>query len=176
MAGSASEGKLVPQRQAIGGQKRVQKRKQRSDTWTQAQVREFMAVLAESCNASEAARAVGKCRQGAYDRRRRDPAFARAWDAALDQGYAELELLLMRAALHGSESEEITLDGEGAVKTRKVKRAPNLSVGLRLWQHYRERVAKIRGTSDDAGPTPEEQAQVRRALAEIRRRRAAAGE
>ncbi|MCI4589869.1 hypothetical protein MOK15_07165 [Sphingobium sp. BYY-5] len=169
-------GALVAQRQKTGGAVRTQLRKPRKDGWSKTQVAEFMAVLAETCNVSEAARAVGKCRARAYDRRRSDPAFASAWNAALDQGYVEIEMMLMRAALYGSESEETVLDSEGAVKTRKVKRAPNLTVALRLWQHYRDKVAKIRGeTGVDRPDSADAVARVRDVLDEIRRRRAAAG-
>lgn len=178
----AGEAALVPQRQARAGGARVQQRRERRDAWTKAEERAFLATLAECCNISEAARAIGKCRQGAYDRRKRRAAFARAWDEALEQGYCEIEMALMRAALFGSESEEIVLDGDGAVKSRKVKRAPNLSIGLRLLQHHRARVATIRaaaggrggGGRGGGGPdTADAKARVRKVLDEIRRRRAA---
>ena len=111
----AEEAALVPQRQARASGARVQQRRERRDAWTKAEERAFLATLAECCNISEAARAIGKCRQGAYDRRKRRAAFARAWDEALEQGYCEIEMALMRAALFGSESEEIVLDGDGAL-------------------------------------------------------------
>lgn len=178
----AGEAALVPQRQARASGARVQQRRERRDAWTKAEERAFLATLAECCNISEAARAIGKCRQGAYDRRKRRAAFARAWDEALEQGYCEIEMALMRAALFGSESEEVVLDGDGAVKSRKVKRAPNLSIGLRLLQHHRARVATIRaaaggrgdGGRGGGGPdTADAKARVRKVLDEIRRRRAA---
>ena len=167
----AGEAALVPQRQARASGARVQQRRERRDAWTKAEERAFLATLAECCNISEAARAIGKCRQGAYDRRKRR-------DEALEQGYCEIEMALMRAALFGSESEEIVLDGDGAVKSRKVKRAPNLSIGLRLLQHHRARVTTIRaaagGRGGGGGPdTADAKARVRKVLDEIRRRRAA---
>ncbi len=178
----AEEAALVPQRQARASGARVQQRRERRDAWTKAEERAFLATLAECCNISEAARAIGKCRQGAYDRRKRRAAFARAWDEALEQGYCEIEMALMRAALFGSESEEIVLDGDGAVKSRKVKRAPNLSIGLRLLQHHRARVTTIRAAAGGGGgggrggggpDTADAKARVRKVLDEIRRRRAA---
>jgi hypothetical protein len=175
-AAAKGKGARVAQRQKAGGAVRTQLRKVRKDGWTGAEVTEFMAVLAETCNASEAARAVGKCRAGAYDRKRRDPEFSRAWDAALDEGYAEIEMMLMRAALFGSESEEVVTDGEGVVKSRKVKRAPSLTLGLQLWQRYRDRVAKIRAEAGVERPDSADAVErVRGVLEEIRRRRAAAG-
>ncbi|HUD93408.1 hypothetical protein [Sphingobium sp.] len=176
MVGEKKRGALVAQRQKAGGGPRAQLRKARKDSWTRSEVTEFMAVLAETCNVSEAARAVGKCRAGAYDRKARDPVFARAWDAALEQGYAEIEMMLMRAALFGSETEEVVSDGDGAVKTRKVKRAPSLTLGLQLWQRYRDRVAKIRTEAGGERPDSADAVErVRGVLEEIRRRRATAG-
>lgn len=177
MAEQAKRGALVVQRQKAGDAVRPQKRKARKDGWNKAEIAEFMEVLAETCNASEAARAVGKSRAGAYGRRARDPSFSQGWDAALDQGYAEIEMMLMRAALFGSESEEVVTDGEGVVKTRKVKRAPNLTLGLQLWQRYRERVTKIRAEAGVERPDSASAVErVRGVLEEIRRRRAVAGE
>lgn len=135
---------LVPQRQRAGGTVKAQLRKARKDSWTERKEGIFFATLAQTCNASEAAREAKVCRASAYRRKATDPAFAQAWDAALDEGYGEIELALMRAALFGSESEERVRDGDGVVKTHKVKRAPNLSVALRLLVVHRERVAAIR--------------------------------
>jgi hypothetical protein len=146
--------RLVPQRQRAGraqaGGGKPQLRRARADAWTQAQERAFLETLAETCNASEAARVAGKCRAGAYRRRGVDAAFAKAWDEALDMGYAEIELMLMRAALFGTEAEEVTTDADGAVKARKVKRAPSLTVALRLFLCHREKVAKIRAGREAA--------------------------
>ncbi|MEA3389472.1 MAG: hypothetical protein U9R64_09415 [Pseudomonadota bacterium] len=178
-------GALVTQRQRAGGTSRPQQRKRRSDGWSKADEALFLQMLAETCNASEAARAAGKCRAGAYRKRAADPAFARAWDEALDMGYAEIELMLMRAALFGSESEEVTSDGEGAGKARKVRRAPDLGVALRLFLAYRDRVAGIRAQRQAGGQAgggngrPDSAAaiaQVEAMMAEIARRRAASGE
>ncbi len=129
----STRGKLVARRQRVGagGTARAQKGRARKDGWTKVKERRFLETLAETCNASEAAREAGMCRASAYRRRQSDAGFARAWDEALDVGYAEIEALLMREVLFGSEVEELTLDGEGAVKGRKVKRTRNLTVALR---------------------------------------------
>lgn len=172
----ADQAALVPQRQQMGGAARPQRRRARRDGWSKAAEAIFLETLAETCNASEAARAAGKCRAGAYRRRACDPAFARAWDAALDMGYAEIELMLMRAALFGSEVEEITMDGDGAVKARKVRRAPSLTVGLRLFLTYRGKVARIRADRAERPDDPDAVARVEEVMAIIRGRRAQSGE
>jgi hypothetical protein len=170
-------------KQRAGGAARPQQRKRRIDGWTVEEERLFLETLAETCNASEAARAVGRCRAGAYRKRRADPAFDRAWEEARDEGYAEIELLLMRASLFGTESEEVTTGADGAVKARKVKRAPNLTVALRLFLAYRDKVAQSRarrrgggGPGGGARPdSPEAIAQVKAMMAAIAKKRAAAG-
>src|SRR3546814_7610629 len=79
----------------------------------------FLETLAQTCNVSEAARVVGRNLSTVYYLKRRDPAFARAWKQALSIGHEELRALMLRQALFGTEDEEIVLDGDGAVKSRK---------------------------------------------------------
>lgn len=179
MAQSESDdlGALTMQRQAQGGGARAQLRRARKDSWTSADAKAFMEALALTCNASEAARMAGKSRAGAYKRRLRDPQFATAWDRAIDIGYAEIEAMMMREALFGTEVEEIVLDGDGVVKSRKVKRGRDQKVALTLLKQHMDRVAKGRAAQMRDGPDAEGAlAKMRRALEDIRRRRAAVGE
>ena len=174
---AATRGALTAQRQAMGGATRAQKRQPRKDGWTKTQEAQFLAVLAETCNASEAAREVGKCRAGAYRRKQDDPGFARAWDEALAVGYAEIEAMLMREVLFGSEVEEVTMDGEGAVKARKVKRARDLTIALRLLTLHKDKVARIMAQAGagpgETGPdSVDAQARVQLTMVEIKRSRA----
>ncbi|MEC3911649.1 hypothetical protein U5A82_14585 [Sphingobium sp. CR2-8] len=164
---------LVAQRQRVGGKSRAQKRRPRADGWTKAKEKLFLETLAETCNASEAARAADMCRASAYRRRSANAAFAQAWDEALDVGYAEIEALLMREILFGGEVEELTLDGEGAVKGRKVKRTRNLTVALRLLTLHRDRMEKRRAAQlAGAGPdSADAKARVADVLGAIGRRR-----
>ena len=63
----------------------------------------FLDHLAACCNVTAAAAAAGVGVSTVYDARRREPAFAQAWDEAIEAGYATLEALLIeRAALGGS--------------------------------------------------------------------------
>jgi hypothetical protein len=52
---------------------------------------EFLRVLSESCNVSEACRAAGIGRQSAYDWRRDDEQFAAAWSEAEETAADSLE-------------------------------------------------------------------------------------
>lgn len=177
MTGRRKTDGLVTRRQHAGGETRAQKGKARSDGWSRVKEKRFLETLAETCNASEAARAAKMSRASAYRRRRDDAAFARAWDEAIDIGYAEIEAMLMREALYGSEVEELTLDGEGMLKGRKVKKARNLGVAMRLLAMHRDAVEKRRAARDHAmrPDSPEAIAQVEKVLGEITAMRIAAG-
>ena len=54
----------------------------RRDGWTADRRRRFVANIAAGCDARRAAALVGMAREGAYRLRRRDAAFAAAWDEA----------------------------------------------------------------------------------------------
>ena len=62
----------------------------------------FLAVLRETCNVAEAARAVGISRRTAYDRRA-DAQFAIAWDEAEQEAADKLEREAWRRAVEGTQ-------------------------------------------------------------------------
>lgn len=62
----------------------------------------FLAELAETCNVSEAARVAGVERTVPYSHRDADPAFAAAWEDAIEQGIEALELEARRRAMKGT--------------------------------------------------------------------------
>lgn len=149
----------------------------RKDGWTPARRKRFMETLAATCNVSEAARAAEKNLSSAYYQRRRDPAFAREWNQAMNVGYAELETLLLRQSLFGVEDEELTLDGEGALKSRKLKRGHPHVVAIRLLLAHQGTVEKLRAAEMRDGPEAEDAvAKMRALLDDVRRRREAAGD
>lgn len=59
--------------------------KPRHDGWTRERRRRFLEFLAAGRDISLACRGTGLSRQAAYKLRRRDPAFAREWGAALQR-------------------------------------------------------------------------------------------
>ncbi|PZQ23594.1 MAG: hypothetical protein DI569_03895 [Sphingopyxis macrogoltabida] len=67
--------------------------------WTKAKREAFLVELAASCNIVRAAALVGMRQSGAYRLRKREPAFAAQWQAALEIGYERLETALVRRAL-----------------------------------------------------------------------------
>ncbi len=66
--------------------------------WTDAAEAVFLDHFAASCNVTHAARACGFSTVAIYKRRRGDPGFAERWQAALEQGYARLESILVQRA------------------------------------------------------------------------------
>lgn len=67
----------------------------RRDGWTAERRRRFLEGLAAGLDVSRACTGLGMSREGAYRLRRRDPAFAQAWDDALrSAGVAEEEAFL----------------------------------------------------------------------------------
>lgn len=87
------------QRVVGGNGRRVQVRAIRVDGWTAARRAGFLDHLAATCNVTLSARAVGMSDASAHTVRRRDPAFAEQWTAALEAGYQHLEAKLLAYAL-----------------------------------------------------------------------------
>ena len=66
--------------------------------WSQEAEAAFLAELAATANVTAAAAAAGFSTPAIYKRRAAWPAFRAAWEAALDQGYARIEALLIAGA------------------------------------------------------------------------------
>lgn len=60
----------------------------------------FFDVLRRTCNVKRAAKAAGAWPHTVYRFRREQPAFAARWQAALEDGFARLELALVGGATH----------------------------------------------------------------------------
>ncbi|MDP5279988.1 hypothetical protein Q9Q95_13720 [Sphingomonas sp. DG1-23] len=69
--------------------------------WTPAKRNRFLARLAETLNVRASVRSVNLSEAGLYKLRRRDPAFAAAWDQTIAEAYGRLEMLLLERALLG---------------------------------------------------------------------------
>lgn len=70
----------------------------KGDRWTDEAEARFLDSLAATCNVTASAEATGFNTFSIYRRRRLDPAFARRWQAALEQGYARIEMALVQRA------------------------------------------------------------------------------
>lgn len=76
--------------------------KAQPERWTPEKRRDFLAKLAETANVRASARAVGMSEQGVYKLRAKSPEFRAQWAAALREGYAQLEVMLLERALKGT--------------------------------------------------------------------------
>ncbi|WP_232307581.1 hypothetical protein [Sphingobium chungbukense] len=163
---------LVLANSQLGGEgSGPQVRAMRSNGWTPELRAKFLETLALTCNVSEAARAVGRNLSTVYYLKRRDPGFAMAWKQALSIGHEELTALMLRQALFGTEQEEIVLDGEGAVKSRKIRRGHPHMIQALLFRAHRQEVAEAQREEGVERPDGEDAvARLRLALERVRKR------
>jgi hypothetical protein len=120
----------------VGG-KKPQKRKASKRNWTKAKEREFLSVLAETCNVSEAARQSGASIGYVYSRRKKDAAFRAGWREAIAAAYQRLELVLLDRAFNGTEKVMKRRDG-----SEELMREYSNQLGLTLLKMHRDTAAE----------------------------------
>ena len=128
---------------------------------------DFLAELAATSNVSAAARRAGITTTVAYDQRRCDPEFNRAWQSALCEGYDHLEMELLRRLRDG----EI----KPAAGARKGTRTFDNATALRLLAAHRESAARQRAIRSNEDSEAIIQS-INAKLEAMRQRRALAGE
>lgn len=121
--------------------RKPQLRKRAKRDWSQAKAREFLSVLAETCNVSEACRRSGIPMTVAYRRRKMDAGFRAAWQEAIAAAYQRLELVLLDRAFNGTEKLIKRKDGS---EERMLEYSNQL--GLTLLKMHRE--SAIEATSE----------------------------
>jgi hypothetical protein len=94
----AGNSKLV-----LAGARKPQLRKASARDWSRAKARDFLSVLADTCNVSEACRVSGVPMTVAYRHRKTDAAFRAGWLEAIGIAYQRLELVLLDRAFNGTE-------------------------------------------------------------------------
>ena len=87
----------------LNGGKKPQMRKASNRNWTKAKEREFLSVLAETCNITEAARRAGVNASYASKRRKSNAGFRAACREAIGTAYHRLELVLLERFFNGTE-------------------------------------------------------------------------
>lgn len=92
--------------------------------WTDEAEALFLDHLAATCNVTLSAAEAGFSKEAIYKRRRSDPSFAERWQAALDQGYARIEMMLVKAATDTLAG--VALDPETPIPPMTVKEAINI--------------------------------------------------
>jgi hypothetical protein len=152
--------------------------------WSQEAETRFLGELAATANVRASAAASGFSTTAIYKRRAAWPAFRAAWDAALDQGYARIEALLIAGAceaLSGAEAVAVEGPAAGAGDSPSGAAAMSVDQAMNLLRLHR---ASARGGAPqryDARAKPADVAAVRasilRKVAAIERAdaRAAAG-
>ena len=103
----------------------------------------FLDHLAASCNVAWSAEQAGFTKETVYKHRRRDPAFTEKWQAALEQGYARLEIELVRTAT--DYLAELRIDPERPLKEMSVKEAISI---LAMHHKRRDSAGRLGGTFD----------------------------
>jgi hypothetical protein len=140
--------------------------------WTRAKEEIFFRELAMVCNVNAALRAAGMMRASrqVYDRRKRDPEFRAAWDEAIVESYAMLELEMLERGRLG--------DGRPPPATAAEARNRELPTGLGL-NLLRLHRAHVKGKAPASAQRPMRGAKLRddleRRLSEINRRLGGAG-
>jgi hypothetical protein len=119
--------------------------------WTAAREETFFRELSEVCNVIAAARAAGlPDSKPAYNRKACDPRFRAAWNDAVAEGYARLELEMLERARFG---ENRRLDqGVSGEKQRAIPTA--LALSLLRMHHGRAKAVAAAAASTAAQPRP----------------------
>lgn len=137
----------------------------------------FLAALTETANVRGSAKRAGMSLAAAYALKRRDPAFARAWKEALEIGYNEVEMALLRESLNGSKRVETVMDGATrTLKYIKTVRSFNFSVAVRLFMAHRAEVLAFRRERGDEAAAADTIEETEQYLALIRARLGGAGD
>jgi len=134
--------------------KKPQLRKASAKSWSRAKGAEFLRVLGETCNVSEACRQSGLGMTQAYRRRRSDAGFRASWNERIAIGYQRLEAVLLDRAFNGTERVITRRDGS----EERVREYPN-HIALKLLQMHRETAIE-----DDHEMPPDDVAEIRERL------------
>lgn len=125
------------------------------DAFTRERQKQFLALFAATCNVRWAARSTGISQSTAYRQRMINPAFAAAWDMALEQGYARLEMRILQQqfARVDEELDRIDFEGDWDVPDPPVE---DMDRAVQLLKHHHDRVTKIRAARAGAAEPPPE--------------------
>lgn len=148
-------------------------RLQKESDIDEAKRQRFLEALAGSCNVTAAAAASGFTPSTAYKLRQADPAFAAAWQEALEIGYARLEMALLERAI-----QTIEILGDDAPDAPPPVGAMTVAQAMDLMNKHRASVVGGRAKAGRGArrrrPTPDEtDAELLRRIDAIERARGA---
>ena len=132
--------------------------------WDEEIQQGFLAELARTANVTASARAVGMSEKTAYRHRAQDASFRAAWAAALDDGYAKLETMLLGRAMNGT-FKAVWYGGKKVGRTKEYSDR----LALQLLAVHRAAVMDGRRGSDPADVVAV-RARIEEKLAEMNRR------
>lgn len=139
--------------------------------WTKQRKNAFLEALSATSNVSEAARAVQMGSRSAYALKVKDAEFSAAWTAALERGYCELEMHLVRQVRDGTLRTEKIYDREkGDVTHIKLIHSFPLGVGMALLNAHRAEVEAYRRATSAEGASDEAMGLIDKELDRIRER------
>jgi hypothetical protein len=147
-----------------GGGKRVQVRRARLKQWSPTTERRFLAALAATCNVRAACMEVGMWPPSAYNHRNRWPAFARAWDEAIETGFVNIEASLVEAAGRNPFSE---LDEVPVAETPPMTVWEKLHL-LHMHKHHVRAMGKKPGLPERVATEEEAAREMEKALRRVR--------
>jgi len=130
----------------LDGKSSPKMRKLRRQDITPDQVEIFFETLADSCNVALSARKAGFSVPSAYRKRRTDASFRHQWAAAVREGYAKLELMLLERAMKGT-PKRVRLAGGGD----EIIREYSNTLAVALLRRHAETVDGLDGLDDDGG-------------------------
>jgi hypothetical protein len=86
----------------------------------------------------------------------------------VEQGYSELEMLLLRQSLHGSTTTETVEDGEGQCKQIKTVHSYPHTIALRLFQAHQSTAEAVRAEQDASPDSDQIRAEIQVRIAAMR--------
>lgn len=120
--------------------RRTQIARARIGQWSARTEQRFLAALAATCNVKASCAEIGMSHGSAYAHRKRWAAFATRWDAAIETGYARIEMALVE---HGCNLfSGIELPPEGPMGPMSVEQAIHL---LHMHKHAARGIGKAPG-------------------------------
>jgi hypothetical protein len=119
---------------------RPQIRKKHKGALTEAEIETFLATLAETCNQAHSARTAGRSTDRIFrDLKKRDAAFAAAWDGVFRESYDMLEMEMNRRMRFGTQK-IVFHQGRKVARIRVY----NDALALRLLSLHRKSVERMR--------------------------------
>ena len=140
-------GVAEPDAVTLDGKSSPKLRRRSKQAITPEQQEIFFDALADSCNVDLSARRAGFSACWAYRKRRTDASFRHQWAAAVREGYAKLELMLLERAMKGT-PRKVRISGGGG---DEIIREYSNTLAIALLRRHAETVDGLDGLDDDDG-------------------------